>query len=285
MISLAMVDKSSLRKAGSQIKAVIRDLWRQISEAQLLMVSSSLAYTTILSIIPLLAVSFSIFQAFGGLEKLYGIIEPIILRNLAEGVDEQALARLRQIVGNIQGGALGATGLVALILTSMALLNSAEKAINSVWHATKKRSLFEKVASYWLFITLGPLAAAFIIGAATSSSMPLSRLVPGQAVIFLITIGLFFSIYKWVPNRNVHWIPTLISAFITSVLWNLARVGYALYTETVVNYDRIYGSLSAIPIFILWIYIAWIIVLGGAALTAVLQKRFDFEEESTAPVR
>jgi membrane protein len=262
---------------GAALKLALRDMVHQVREAQLPVVAGHLAYITILSIVPLLAVSFSIFQAFGGMEKLYDTIEPIILNNLAQAASEDAMKAIRGFITNIHAGTLGATGLVGLIFTSMAMLSSVEQAINRVWKTHVQRSLFQRVASYWLFITLGPLAMAFAVGAATSSDIPLSGILPSGTGLFIITALVFFAIYKWVPNRRVDWRPALIAGMLSAVVWNLARWSYAVYTARVLTYRNIYGSLAAVPILLLWIYIIWMVVLSGAAVTAALQKRFEFE--------
>lgn len=271
-----------MSQCGESVGHEMRKLWsvlvdthRQMWEAQLFLVASSLAYTTILSIIPLLAVSFSIFQAFGGMERMYAIVEPFILSNLAQGASSEAMAAIRRFIGNIHAGTLGATGLIGLIITSMSMLSSAEKSINRIWKTTITRTPFQRIASYWLFITLGPLGLAFALGAATTLQMPVKRLLPSGTGIFLLTVVFFFGIYKGVPNRKVHWKAALIAAAVTACLFNLARIAYALYAKFAVSYDKIYGSLSAIPLLIFWIYILWVILLTGAALTAAIQKRFD----------
>lgn len=250
-----------------------KELWKQTVAAQLLLVASSLAYTTILSIIPVLAVSFAVFRAFGGMEKLYGTIEPFILSNLAEGSGEEVMAALHRFIDNAHAGAIGASGFAALIVTSMSMLSSAEKAINRVWHQSMTRTFFQRVASYWLFITLGPLALAVAIGVATSDNLPLSGILPHGVGLFFMTAAVFTIVYKWVPHCKVHFSVAAISGFVTATIWNLARAIYSIYTAKAVSYNRIYGSLSAVPILLLWIYIAWAIVLSGAVLTATLQRR------------
>jgi membrane protein len=252
---------------------VIKDVIYQIQQAQLLTVASSLAYTTILSIIPVLAVSFAIFQAFGGVDKIYDMIEPIILSNLAHGVSSDAIETIQKFINNTHAGALGIGGLIGLIFTSMSLLFSVEKAINTVWQTRITRSFFHRIASYWLFITLGPLGLAVAVGIATSSDFPLYKLFPSGTGMFLIAVGIFFSVYKWTPQTKVKWQFALVSAFCTATLWSVARIGYTVYTQNVLTYSKIYGSLGAIPILLLWIYIIWVIILTGAALTASLQKR------------
>lgn len=258
---------------------IIKDTWVQMRDAQLFTVASSLAYTTILSIIPLLAVSFAIFQAFGGMEKLNDIIRPLILSNLAEGASEEAVATLQRFIENAHSGAIGVSGVIGLIFTSMSMLSSAENAINQVWKTPLKRSLFQRISAYWLFITCGPLALSIVVGLATSFHWPLSSLFPSGTGMFIITVGIFFVIYKWVPQTRVEWHYALYSAMVTSVLFNLARMGYSVYTKNVVTYSVVYGSLGAIPIFLIWIYIIWLIILTGAAHTAALQKSFESREE------
>ncbi len=258
-----------------RLRAVVLDTWTQMQECQLPSIASSLAYTTLLSIIPLLAVSFSIFKAFGGMEKLYETIEPFILDNLAEGVSDEAMIQVRLFISNIHAGAVGGIGIVGLLFTCMALLTSADTAIQRVWKVVDRRKFFHRMTSYWFFITLGPVAASVALGFAGSSQSGLGRLIPSGVIGTLLVTAFFFGIYKWVPNRRVHWRPALIGGAFAAIGFQLAKVGYGLYVKHVVNYDKIYGSLGAIPIFLIWIYVMWLVVLTGSALSAALQRRFE----------
>lgn len=267
-----------------RLKGTLLDTRTLINDAQLMMVASSLAYTTILSIIPVLALSFSIFQAFGGMETLYKTIEPMLLENLAEGSDEKALQMIRGFISNIHAGALGSFGLIGMIFTCMSLFYSIEKGINRIWKSPLTRTFFQRVSAYWLIITMGPLGIAVVVGLATSHTTEnmgffaaLSRYIPSGTGLFVIDIALFFALFKGVPSRHVNWEAALIGGIVTSLGWNLARVGYGIYTKNFVSYGKIYGSLGAVPVFMLWIYIAWVIILTGAALTAAFQKRFDLK--------
>ncbi len=268
-----MKNKPDWVKRGAEFsKNLFLELQAEVVEANLLMVASSLAYTTLLSIVPLLAVSFAIFQAFGGMQKLYGVIEPLILSNLAQGTSEEVIALIHKFIDNTHAGAVGVGGLVGLIFTSMSMLSSVERAINHIWKVKVKRSLFQRVSSYWLFITLGPLAISVAVGAATSMSFPIANLFPSGTGLYLISIGLFFCMYKWIPHTPVDSLCSLIASILSAAFWTLARSGYTFYTKHAVTYNAVYGSLGAIPILMIWIYIIWIIILGGAALTAALQK-------------
>ncbi|MBC7386623.1 MAG: YihY family inner membrane protein [Cryobacterium sp.] len=254
------------------------DTARLFRDAEIPSAASSLAYTTILSIIPLLAVSFSIFKAFGGLEKLYGTIEPFIFENLAEGSDEKTLALVRTFVGNIHAGTLGVTGMIGLMFTSMSMLASVEKSINKIWQTKLSRSFFHRITGYWFFITLGPLALSIVIGVATALDLPLSKVLPSGTPFLVILVALFYCLYAYVPHQRVDRKAALIASIGTSLTWILAKVGYGLYVRKVVSYDKIYGSLGAIPIFLVWIYVAWLVILTGAAFSASLQNRFSEPE-------
>jgi membrane protein len=253
---------------------VLHATGRQMSDAQLFTVAGNLAYTTILSVIPLLAVSFSIFKAFGGLERAYAIAEPFVLMNLAPNASGQVIETLRHFIQNANAGTIGITGFIGLIFVSFSTLSTIESSINHVWRVHHRRKLLHRLAIYWLIMTLGPVALAIGVGVASSALIPLSKIVPSGFSLFVLTILLFFVLQKWAPHRHVHTGAALISATVTALLWNLAQFGYAIYTARVVTYNRIYGSLGAIPIILVWIYIIWLIVLSGAALTASIHKAY-----------
>jgi membrane protein len=265
--------RETIKGLVQSLPKIVRDTVTQFQEAQLFIVASSLAYTTLLSIIPLLALSFAIFQAFGGLNHLYKTIEPLILSNLAEGASDEVLNKLHEYIDNTHAGIVGAGGFIGLVFSCMSMLASAEKAINHVWRVKITRSLFHRIASYWLFITLGPLALSIAVGIATSSKVPLVNLLPSGVGSYAIVVICFTLAYKWVPQTLVKWSYAIISANVAAALWTLAKVGYNFYTGRVVSYHKVYGSLGAIPLLMLWIYIEWIIALTGAALCAALQKR------------
>lgn len=265
-------------------RQVLREMLRQYREANLLTTASSLAYTTILSIIPFLAMSFAIFKAFGGLQKLYATIEPFILNNLAEGASEEVIKRIAGFIESAHASAVGFGGFFGLVFTSMSMLSSIENGINRIWRVKSRRYWFHRVAVYWLIITLGPVAFSVALGLMTSSNLPLTRFLPSGAGDFLLALAAFFGIYRFVPYCRVQWKFALISAFLAAIGWEIAQAGFHLYTRRVVTYNAIYGSLGAVPLLLLWIYIVWVIVLSGAALTASLQTAYRPEVAPQARV-
>lgn len=271
-----MANKKILsRETVRALTGVAMDMAGLARQCHVFLTASSLAYTTILSIIPVLAVSFAVFHAFGGMEKLLGTFEPFILSNLAHGTGEEVSQALHRFIGNARATAIGVGGLIGLIVTTMTMFASVENAINELWGANQKRGLFQRIAFYWLFVTLGPMALAIAVGLATSSDMPLTQFLPSGSGILILSVGLLFCIYQFVPNCRVDWRCSLISAAITAALWDLARLGYTVYTKKAVSYNKIYGSLGAIPVLLVWIYIMWLIVLSGAVLTVALQRRLE----------
>ncbi|MCM0605315.1 MAG: YihY family inner membrane protein [Xanthomonadaceae bacterium] len=261
----------------NRAKQVFNDTLTLIRESQLPMTSSALAYTTILSVIPLLAVSFAIFQAFGGLNHLSELIEPLILKNLAQGAGEETLTQIRKFIANIHGGALGATGFIGLIITSMSLLSSIEKTVNKVWKTKIQRGLFSRIAAYWFIITIGPLSASLFIGYTSIGTSGFSDYLPSGFSALFITLFVFTAMNKWIPNKKVNWRAALIGGVFTTTLWQTAKFGYSIYNQKVVTYSKIYGSLGAIPIFLVWIYVTWLVILTGAALSAVIQNRLELQ--------
>ncbi len=236
LIEFYHMTTTPLKPFWLNIRLIFLDTKKQIQEAELLLTASSLAYTTVLSIIPLLAVSFSIFHAFGGMEKLYAIIEPLIIENLTEGTSEETIQTLRRFLANAHTGVIGAGGLVGLILTSMSMLSSAENAINRVWKTSVTRHWFDRISTYWLFITLGPVAFSIAIGFVTSNELKLSQLVPSGFLFFLINTFILFCVYKMIPSRKVHTAPALFSAFLISGVLNLARFCNENYTKHLCRY-------------------------------------------------
>jgi membrane protein len=253
-------------------REVLKDTARLIIRAQLFMAASSLAYTTILSVIPLLAVSFAVFQIFGGMTKIYGMIEPVVLSNLAGGVGTEVTQMLEKFIQNAHGKTLGFGGLIGLVVTSISMLSSIERAINRAWEVPIKRSWTRRISYYGLFITLGPFALAVAIGISTSKNFPIAKILPHGGGLFLVTACLLIFSYKTVPDTRVSNKHAVVAGLFTSVLLTILHLIYHYFTYKFLAFGRIYGSLSAIPIILLWVFVIWLITLIGAALTASMQR-------------
>ncbi|MBI4677388.1 MAG: YihY family inner membrane protein [Elusimicrobia bacterium] len=276
--------RKRINLAPFELKGLALDVVKQMDGTNMFTEAASLAYTTILSIIPALAVSFATFKAFGGMEKLYSVIEPKIVENLAEGSEEAVIHAIRGFIANVHTGAIGLGGFVGLIFTSMLMFYSIECAINNIWRAPMRKGglwIVRRIAYYWFFITMGPLALAVSVGVGSSMNIPFQKFLPGGTGFFLGASLFFYVVFKLVPNRHVHWQAAFVAGILTGAGWTVARASYGIYTREILTYSKIYGSLGAVPVLLVWIYIIWVIVLSGAAVAAAVQKMID---ETAAPV-
>lgn len=239
--------------------------------------ASALAYTTLLSIVPLLAVMLSLFKAFGGLEKSLDRIQHFILENLAAGSGTAVMDYLDHFIDSYHSGAMGLIGFSLLILSVIALLATIEKAFNDIWEIPKKRPFVRRFTVYWSMITIGPLLLALslmVTGLLQSNKLVHEVLALSGREQFLLarvpiltTWALFTGLYLIMPNTNVKIRSALVGGIIGGSLWELAKYGYTIYAAKALVYSKIYGSFGIIPIFLIWIYYTWVVVLLGALIT------------------
>lgn len=259
----------------------------EFSKHKLPVRSTALAYTTLLSIVPLLAVSLSIFKAFGGLEKAAGPIQDFLLSNLATGNGNTAVVYFQQFIESYQSAQIGLVGFILLIFTVIALLTSIEKAFNDIWMVQKQRPFIQRVTVYWSMITIGPilLALSLSITSALQSHTLVNNILglTGAQQFFIAklpwvtTFALFTSLYMIMPNTKVRFRSAIIGGVIGGALWEVAKIGYTIYAAQAVVYSKIYGALGIIPIFLIWIYYTWVVVLIGAQIAFADQHFKEFK--------
>jgi membrane protein len=251
--------------------------WRFYQD-QCLVRASALAYTSLLSIVPLLAVMFSVLKGLGA----QGRLETVLLSRLSLDTDTVDL-----IIGYIDKtnfGTLGALGGAALILTVISVLGNIEASFNLIWRVAQERSWWRKVTDYVGVVMLTPfllLAATTITSAGQAQSlmqwvldngylggfaMRLLQLSP----IVINTAGIAV-LYAVMPNRRPAWGPLLVGALFAGAAWQIAQVGYVSLQVGVARNNAIYGALAQLPVTLVWLYVSWAVVLAGAELAAVLE--------------
>jgi membrane protein len=262
------------KKAVKRGAALARDSMRRAGEADILTVASSLAFTTVLSIAPLLAVLFYVFKLFGGLDYAYTRLEPFLLDILSEGTGEVVAHHLGQFIRQVHAKAVGWVGITGLILTSIMTYFTVVRAFNKIWHVNKPRSFQHRVLRAITLITIGPVLLTASIVITTAATSQLSRIpFSGPLLAYALNVVLFAMVYALVPMVKVPLPIIFKGSIIPAALLELAKLAYALYTTRMVTYSNFYGSFAAIPLFLLWIYIAWCITLFGAVWVRVLQLR------------
>jgi len=238
----------------------------------------SLVYTTILSMVPLLAVSFSVLKGFG----VRGQLEPALV-NLLAPLGPQSVELSARIVGfveNMQIGVLGALGLGLLIYTSISLILKIETSFNHIWHLQSSRSLTQRFSNYLSVIMVGPVLVFSAIGitASLGNNQMVGALhalpymtdllyLSGRLLPFLLVIAAFTFIYMLVPNIRVRFRSALYGAVIAGVLWQTSGILFTSFVGGSSQYTAIYSSFAVILVFMIWLYLSWVILLIGASIS------------------
>jgi len=255
---------------------VFRFAAQRADEEKLLQVASSLTFTTVLGIVPMLAVVLSLFTAFPVFQDFRLALEDFLANSLMPpAVSDNIMEYLNQFA--YQASRLTAIGGAFLVVTSLLLIMTIDKTFNDIWHVTRQRPLPQRALVYWAVVTLGPVVAGASLWATSflaRESMGLVRDVPeivSLAISFvpLILTGLgFAALFVVVPNRHVYWRDALIGGFGTAIVLELMKAAFAYYLTRFPTYTVIYGAFATLPIFLLWIYLSWLAVLFGATVAA-----------------
>lgn len=240
-------------------------------------IAASLSYTTLLALVPLLAISLSVLSAVPAFDAIEGRLVGEALSYIAPhaGVDVQTY--LDRFVANTSN--LTALGIVWLAVTAMMLLSTIEAGFNAIWRVDSPRPLIKRLIAYLITLTLGPLllgaglslstvifAAGNFSALGIGSAVPLGGLVRALPFVFA-AVGLFVF-YLALPHRRVEWRHALLGGVIAALLFEGLKILFGLYVSRVSTFESVYGSLSALPVFLIWMYLGWAVVLLGAAIAA-----------------
>ncbi len=271
----------------TQLRLTLRILWWSAQEATrgpLTLHAMGLAYTTLLSLVPLLAVSFSVLKAFG----VHNQIEPLLLR-LLEPLGDKSVEITAQIVGfveNIKVGVLGALGVALLFYTVVALMQKIERGFNATWRVRAERPLSQRFAYYLSVILIGPVLV--FTATALSAALLHTNLVREMAAIgplgellglitrltpYVMIVAAFTFIYLFVPNTRVRLPSALFGGLIAGLLWETVGWLFASLVSTSGNYTAVYSAFASLVLFMVWISVAWMILLIGATLAYAHQNR------------
>ncbi len=262
--------------------AVLAALVRDVVLGQVLLRATSLVYTTLLSIVPMLALTFSLSKSFG----VHGQVEPALQRFL-EPLGARGQEISDQIIGfinNMQVGVLGSIGLLMLFFTAISTILKIESAINIIWHVRQLRPISYRITGYLSIMLVGPIVVFSVLGlnAAAASSRFVQQLMAiepfgglfilaGKLLPYVLIIILFLLVYLYMPNVRVKIIPALVSALVAGIAWQSAGWGFARFVAGSSQYDAIYSGFAIIILFMIWLYVSWVVVLLGASVGFYLQ--------------
>lgn len=275
------IDTKTLTRPRSILVNITRLVYitlREYRQNELALRAMSLVYTTLLSLIPLLAFSISVLKAFGVVDTQ---LEPLLLKFLTPLGDKgpEVTARIMEFIGKINFGVLGAAGLVMLIYTSISVIQKIEDSLNIIWKITRGRSLARRFSDYAAALLIGPvlLFASFGLTASLSSNTVVAKLsqiepfgmifvASGKVIPFTFVILVFAFIYYVIPNTRVRFASAFVGGLLAGIAWHITGWIFTLAVAGSTNYAAIYSSLAVLIIFMIWLYVNWLIVLVGAEI-------------------
>jgi membrane protein len=277
--------------------------------------SAALCYTTLLALVPLLAVVFSVSKSFlreSSAEVAPQFIDMIVAKvapqlevlpatgatnvavragqvKVSDDARREVVQSIQQFIGNIDAGTLGTIGTLALIIVAIQLLMTIEQTFNDIWGVAKGRSIWRKVIYYWASVTLGPLVlltALTMTGSAEFADtlnkfvhVPFLERFLFKAIPYAILWLGFGALYGLMPNTTVRWWAATAGGLVAGTLWQLNSILNTMYLSRVVTYSKIYGSLGIIPVFLIGVYFSWMIVLFGAQVSFAVQNHTAYLQQ------
>lgn len=254
---------------------------RQLSSQRALQIAASLSFTTILSVVPLLAVSFAVLRTFVTSDELGLKVQNWLLSTLLADSVTEVTTVLMDFLARADGGALGAVGTVFLLVTALSLFMSIESSFNSIWRVPLSRPLHRRLTTFYAVITLTPALLGVGVwfaakAQATLDSYSFGLSVGAGVMSFAMTVLGLTLMYKLLPHTAVRWRVAIAGALGAAIALQITRAGFNYYIGSIYQggvQSKIYGTFSLVPVFFLWVYLTWIIVLGGNILAYTVQHR------------
>ena len=283
-----MLTVDSLKTVPARLRRFVAAAVARFSADDCLLHASALAYSTLLSLVPLLALMFAVFKGLG----LQSRLEPLLLSRLS--LSPEVTSRILTYIDNTNVRTLGVVGALALISTVLGVLGGIERSFNHIWRVSHGRTWWRRLTDYMATVTLTP----FLLLAATAltSSLHITALVQwatqtgylGPVAVALLRLVPFAInalalavLYAIMPNRRPDLRAIAVGAIVAGCVWQAVQWAYVAFQVGVAGYNAIYGALAQLPVTLLWLYVSWTVVLAGAELAALLE--FGSADIDTAP--
>lgn len=272
-----------LRTLGERLSAFpwrssAQALRQRFREDRLGLTASSLTFTTTIALVPLITVALAVFTAFPMFAKFQDVLQKWLVESLIpDNIARQVLGYLTQFSG--KASKLGTAGLAILLTTALTLIFTIDRTLNGIWRVPRPRPFAQRVLVYWAALTLGPVLLGVSLSAtsyALSASRGIVGVLPGglglllDVVQFLLMAWGMAAMYYYIPNTRVRWDHAWIGGLFVSAGFEIAKKLLAVYLSKLSTYALVYGAFATLPILLVWIYLAWVIVLLGAVLAASL---------------
>jgi len=257
-------------------------LWKRCQQDNIKVPAGHLAYVTLLSIVPFLAVIFYMLSAFPMFSELNTIMEDLIYNNFVPTSGNAIQEHVGGFIENTKK--MSMMGIGSLIVIALLLISTIDQTINRIWRCTNKRSIVQAFTIYWTILSLGPI----ILGSSIALSSYLFSIVQDQGFLsvgqqllslmpFVIAWVAFTGVYTLVPHQRVNVRYSAVGGFVAAIMLHFGTELFSLYITNFPTQQLIYGALAVIPILFVWVYFNWLIVLFGAEVTATLEEHFTAE--------
>lgn len=263
-------------------------LWQRSEQDNIKVPAGHLAYVTLLSIVPCLAVVFYMLSAFPMFSELNKIIEDLIYNNFVPTSGDAIKVHITGFIENTRK--MSMMGIASLIVIALLLISTIDQTINRIWRCTNKRSKVQAFTIYWTILSLGPIIIGGSIALSSylfASFQEVGFLSLGQRLLslmpFVFTWLAFAGVYTLVPHQRVRFRYAVIGGFAAALLFSSATDLFSLYITNFPSQQIIYGALAVIPILFIWTYFSWLIVLIGAEITATLEEFIHKKDLITDP--
>lgn len=265
----------------------LRFIGQRFNQDNCFYTAAGLSFYTLLALVPLMAVVFSIITAFPIFDQWVQQIQDFVFDNFVPTAGEIIQDYVNGFVE--QASKLTIAGSMFLIVTALLLMNSIERAFNHIWRINTPRGPVSRFLIYWTALTVGPLLIGVSL-AMTSYllSLPFISEAADQLgfrarllimLPFLVAVIAFSLGYTAIPNRGVNWRHALLGGTLAAVLFEIAKRGFGAYVTNFPAYEQIYGAFATVPMFLIWIYLSWLVILLGATVTAALNS-WEYDNES-----
>ncbi len=259
-------------------KILIKEIFRRFWQDRCLIYAQALTYDTVFALVPLLAFILSVVRFFIGTEDIIAEINEALSKFLNPGALSKVQSTIITLIHHAQTAPLGAASMMVFMAMALGLLMQLEDVLNKIFRVKTQRSFLQKITVYWLGLTLGPILVALPLGATvylTHLGFKGVTLFSSFARFwtFFSIAFLFFGVFIYLPAKKIHFMPALIGAIFGGILWFFVATIYTIYTSKAVAYSKLYGSLSAIPFFLLWLFMNWGVMLFGAEIAGVFEQK------------
>lgn len=285
------MNRNSWRPALRELIAFGAAMARRFREERAIQTAGSLAYTSLLSMVPLLTVALAVASAFPVFSSAIETLQTFLFDNVlpdTPGLDA-VTAQIDSFTRN--AGRLTAIGVIGFMVTAVMLMLTIDNALNRIFRVQRRRSLVQNVFIYWAVLTLGPLLIGVSLSLTTMGlagslgfeTLDLMARTLLRGLPFLFSCAALALLYGVVPARRVELRHALSGGIVAGIAFELAKRAFALYLQQVPTYTLIYGAFATIPLFLVWLYVSWVVVLAGAVFTAMLPAYHAKPEAAMAP--